>query len=150
MKKYYSPDSSIHLIVRGLMIDRDGNVILCRLKGKNWFFLPGGHVENGESARKALKRELVEEIDDHGQKVTAFIGVCENVFNHHEDILQHEINFIFQVNLADSNVESREDHIEFIAIRKDDIETTKILPIEIKDGILSWLKTKKPFLNELR
>ena len=52
--------AKIELIARGLA-RRDNDVLLClNLKG-GYAYLPGGHVEFGESAREALEREFVEE-----------------------------------------------------------------------------------------
>ncbi len=57
--KFQEPKSHIHLIARGLLL-RGDSIILCRVKGAELFFLPGGHIEDGESAKVALLRELCE------------------------------------------------------------------------------------------
>lgn len=149
MEKYNPSRSDIHFLARGLLITKEGNIILCRAKGKEWFFLPGGHIDNGESSREALIREIHEEIGDIGQKISSFIGISENIFQYDEGSLQHEINIIFEVDVSREEVESQRDHIEFVTIRSKDIKDTKILPEEIKEGILSWLKTKEPFFKEI-
>ncbi len=51
----------------GVIFDRDGNILLTRRaqdshQGGLWEF-PGGKVEEGESLREALSRELLEELD---------------------------------------------------------------------------------------
>lgn len=125
-------------------------MILCRAKGADWFFLPGGHVENGESIKNAISRELHEEIGEGDYAVSSFIGICENIFSLKEDVLQHEMNIIFEVNVPHNYIIiSKEDHIEFVNVRKNELEKYKILPIKLKEGLGEWLKNKEVFLKEI-
>ena len=149
MKKYQSRNSSIHIIARGLLFQGE-KVILCHVKDKDWFFLPGGHVEDGESARMALFRELNEEIGEAEYKITSFLGVCENVFSLGEDAFQHEINIVFKVEIPENFIVStKEDHIEFKAIKKEELTNYKILPDKLKGGLLDWIISNKPFIKEI-
>lgn len=147
--KFQGPKSHIHSIVRGLLV-RGDKIILCRVKNAKWFFLPGGHIEDGESAHASLLRELREETSISDYKITSFIGVCENIFPLEDDISQHEINIIFKVEVPlEAQVNTKEDHIEFISIAAEDLKDHKILPATLKDGLLEWLGDGKPFLKEI-
>ena len=149
MKTFHSPKSSIHVIVRGLLVQA-GNIILCRAKGQNWFFLPGGHVENGEAVRVALLRELNEEIGNADYDISSFVGVCENIFFLDDKSQQHELNIIFEVDLPKNTaVISKEEHIEFISVTKEQLLTLKILPMKLKHGLLKWFENEMPFLEEI-
>lgn len=149
MTKYESPKSHIHLIARGLLA-RGEEVILCRVKDAKWFFLPGGHIEDGESARTALLRELKEEIGEGDYNVTSFVGACENIFSLDEDTLQHEMNIVFKVEVPrEVKIGTKEDHIEFVTVAKKDLKDYKILPATLKEGLLSWIGDEKPFLKEV-
>ena len=70
--------SGIENIARGVCIS-DGHVLLCRPKGGAYSYLPGGHIEFGETGREALVREIREEL---GVEASAgrFLGVVENSF----------------------------------------------------------------------
>ena len=147
--KFQGPKSHIHSIARGLLV-RGEEIILCRVRDAKWFFLPGGHIEDGESARATLLRELHEEIGTNDYKITSFVGVCENVFPLEDGVSQHEINIIFKVDVPrEVWVNTKEDHIEFVNVAVSDLKDYKILPATLKDGLLEWLKNGKPFLKEI-
>lgn len=147
--EFQGPKSHIHLIARGLLVCGE-KIILCRVKGAKWFFLPGGHIEDGESARATLLRELQEELGLNNYKITSFIGVCENIFLLEEGVSQHEINIIFRVEIPqEASLSAKEEHIEFVSIPENDLRDYKILPSTLKDGLLEWLRYGKPFLKEI-
>ena len=66
------------IIVRAVILKR-GEILLCRSKGGRHYFLPGGLVEFNEPAKKALARELKEELNI-SIKEMFFIGAIENIF----------------------------------------------------------------------
>ena len=126
------------------------NVILCRVKDAKWFFLPGGHIEDGESAKVALLRELREEIGEGDYNIISVVGACENIFPLEEGVFQHEMNIILAVSVPDDiEPKTKEDHIEFISVAKNDLKNYKILPVNLKDGIIEWLYSNKPFFKEI-
>ena len=53
--------AGIETIARGVCI-QNGKVLLCRAKGGSTSYLPGGHIEFGETGRQALVREIKEEM----------------------------------------------------------------------------------------
>jgi 8-oxo-dGTP pyrophosphatase MutT (NUDIX family) len=127
MKEYEL--AGIESIARGVCIV-DGKILLCRAKGGKSTYLPGGHIEFGETGRDALVREVKEELGVDSF-TGAFLGVLENSF------LQHgkphaEINLIYELKLADgvdaSEVASCEDWIEFIWQDINDLDSANLLP----------------------
>ena len=94
--------AGIETIARGVCV-RDGKLLLCRAKGGSSTYLPGGHIEFGETGRQALVREVKEELGVESS-TGAFLGAVENTF------LQHgkphaEINLVYELKLGTGNGE---------------------------------------------
>ena len=118
--------SGIESIARGVAI-ADGKILLCRAKGGKTSYLPGGHIEFGETGREALEREIREELGVVA-KTGRFLGVVENSFLQHEKP-HSEINLVYEL-LFTSPVEAKavEDWIEFEWVKLEDLDSAKILP----------------------
>lgn len=102
--------AGIETIARGVLI-RDGKLLLCKAKGGATSYLPGGHIEFGETGREALVREMREEA---GVECCTkdFLGVVENSFLQHGK--KHcEINLVYSMQIDDEEITSKEDWIEF-------------------------------------
>lgn len=95
--------NKFHHIVRAVMI-KDKKLLVAEYIGHH-YFLPGGHVEVGESAENALIRELREELGVNCS-IKNFLGVIENKWEERE-VFHHEINHIFEI-------DSQELHTDFI------------------------------------
>ena len=83
----------------------------------NFYFLPGGHIEHGESAEKALLRELVEETGAQSC-IKRFLGCLEYSFEpgQNSKCHNHEYNLVFEAAAETLKVDNKllqgEKHIE--------------------------------------
>ena len=102
--------SGIETIARGVCV-RGGKLLLCRAKGGATTYLPGGHIEFGETGRQALVREVKEELGLDAE-TGAFLGVVENSFMQ-KGRPHSEINLVYELLLPDAAAEAKEDWIEF-------------------------------------
>lgn len=84
----------IECIVRGLAV-RDGRILLCRNIEHGLAYLPGGHVDPGETAAEALAREFAEECG-LTVEVGAFLLANEHIFTQRGKP-RHEWNVVFHV-----------------------------------------------------
>lgn len=118
----------------------NGKVLLAHQKGANNTFLPGGHIEAGESAESALVREVEEEI---GRKATVkkFFGAVEHLWSADSQD-HHEINLIFEITIPglerDRPPRSREDHLEFIWTEQKDLKAHNLQPYPLIDCLTNW------------
>ena len=133
--------AGIETIARGVCV-RDGKLLLCRAKGGSSTYLPGGHIEFGETGRQALVREVKEELGVESS-TGQFLGVVENAF------LQHgkphaEINLVYELTLGTGNggledwrlgglgelpaLNSQEDWIEFEWCDLNRLDEANLLP----------------------
>jgi len=127
------------LIARGAVI-RNGQVLLCQSVKHEYFYLPGGHVEFGESASVAAEREIEEEL---GVKVRAgaLALVSEGMFSAKRR--HHEVNLVFYIEHPSpwpkglSKPKSREGHIAFRWVELAAAQDLDIRPTAVK----AWLAT---------
>jgi len=120
----------IETIARGVLI-REGKILLCKAKGGKTTYLPGGHIEFGETGKVALEREMLEET---GLKASAgeFLGVVENSFMQY-GTPHNEINLIYRLSLEDvtAKVSAQEDWIDFEWCSLDKLDKANLLPAEM-------------------
>lgn len=138
-----SERKAVELLARGVLMV-DGHLLACHGKGKPISYLPGGHIEVGESARVALEREMVEEA---GLRVRAgrFLGVVEHQFvQKGRDI--SEINLVFEMTVAGvcppTPPDSLEDYIEFEWIPMDGLAGSRLEPAVVKATLPGWVMEK--------
>ena len=119
-----------HLICRAVIL-QNHHILLARQKGADNTFLPGGHIEIGESAKNALKRELKEELNFE-IKVNRYLGAVEADWEKAE-VKHYEINHIFMADIinletTNNNLTSFENHLEFKWSLVDDLDDHNLLP----------------------
>ncbi len=142
-KQIPNTSGKIEVIARGALI-RGSKVLLCQNLKHGYFYLPGGHVEFGESAAAALAREFVEECGLRVQirdLALASEGAFATKKRHH-----HEMNLVFHVEQSGGRgtgtkggehppVPSREAGIAFDWVDLAAIPETDVRPVTAK----AWL-----------
>ena len=118
--------AGIETIARGVSVV-GGRLLLCRAKGGSSTYLPGGHIEFGETGRDALLREMREET---GLDVRAgrFMGAVENSFM--QRFRPHaEINLVYEMELPEgAEVAAKEPWIEFLWVPLGELDAANLLP----------------------
>jgi 8-oxo-dGTP diphosphatase len=134
----------IEIIARALVVN-DGKVLLCENKKSKHYFLPGGHVEFGESLKAGLSREIEEEMGISGV-VGDLVGVLENTFQISGDT-NFEINIIFSTTLDTNELASQEEHIAFHWVESDSLSDLNLLPKKLPNLIKKWMENKETFFE---
>jgi 8-oxo-dGTP pyrophosphatase MutT (NUDIX family) len=130
------------IIVRAV-IRRDDQILLARQRTRSWSFLPGGHVEPGERVEAALVRELAEELATEAT-IVGFDGVVEHGYVEN-DITHHELNVVFEVDIANGKPVSQEDHLEFHWLPLGQLADADVRPELLKTALVVTGEGSLPF-----
>ena len=132
--------------VVGVMIDKNNRLLVQAVANGQFYCLPGGRVEIGESSKEALARELKEELG-FDVFVESPMFLIENFFvSARTNILAHEIGLYFRVssenaptedwNHLDTSGEVAKD-MKYKWVDLNDIANVDIRPRFLKEKLLS-------------
>lgn len=121
----------IELIARGLCVQED-KILLAYLKEKDYYFLPGGHVEYGESVLTALEREIQEEISLDAT-AEAVVQIFEHTWkNIKTNLTVHEMNFLITFAVPkEAALIAQVPHLEFVWLPVSELSNIRFLPSEL-------------------
>lgn len=142
-----SEKDKIHVLARAVIIDRD-HILLCQTQNLpiSFYFLPGGHVEHGESAQDGLLRELIEEAGATA-RIKRFLGCLEHSFEPAYSSIchNHEYNLMFEVESDDlkfgRDIPQIEAHIKLVWIPLNALAKIDLRAPSMKELVVKWLKS---------
>ena len=124
------------IVLTGIIRDKDLFLVVKRnendeLYPGGWEF-PGGHLEDGETIKEGLKRELNEEIGFDFEFNPVITHYSDEVKNKNDELIYNlEIDFIIDVCKDDIKVVLSEEHCDYKWVTKD----SELLDEYIRDKI---------------
>ncbi len=139
-----SSKNNIHVLARAVITQED-HILVCHTQDMtpNYYFLPGGHVEVGESAGAAVLRELKEEGGIEG-RIKRFLGCLEHSFDPNRGKCHsHEYNFYFEVEAKGlalhKEIPQLEPHIKLMWVPVTELSSLDFRPKPLKEMLPKWL-----------
>lgn len=138
--------NNIHVLSRGVLVNQ-GHILLCKTLDLpiSFYFLPGGHVEHGESVETTLLRELMEETGAKC-KIKRLLGCLEYSFEPGRNSIchNHEYNFIFEIESDELTIEKEipqlEAHIALVWVPLNKLTEIDFRAEPLRDLVPHWLK----------
>lgn len=131
--------SDVHLLARAV-VRSEGHVLLAQVQGATNTFLPGGHLDPGESLTRCVERELFEEFGVRS-RAGSYLGAIEHVWHDHTDQPHYEINHLFEVIAETLSVAhpptSREAHLAFLWVPLSELGAHNLEPYPLRELLCS-------------
>ncbi len=128
----------------GAIVSRGDNVLICRARTENWWYLPGGRVKVHENSREAITRELREEIGDQFRILRPI--VCAENFFGLDGVSFHEVCTFYEAEwLGGDEIIGLEGADEVFAW----IPRTGVTAIDLKPHLIKRYITNPPQTLEL-
>ena len=112
-----------------LVAERDGRLLLVRVRQNEHWYLPGGKIEEGESDQDAMRREISEELKLGGGFTDRVVGLINDDSN---EVGQVHLGVIHLVELESADVQPGE-----AAIVQLEFVTPEAL-VEGREQLESW------------
>ncbi len=112
------PDYLYRVSIKGIILNDTGEVLLVKENGRDWWDLPGGGMDHGESIKAAIARELKEEVNLKGDFTYRIVHVDEPGLLERSRILQIRLVFIVVPEIMDFEPGEDGDEVAFLSLEK--------------------------------
>lgn len=107
-------DYLFRISIKCLIRNANGDVLVVKEAGRDWWDLPGGGMDHGENLRSAIARELKEEVNLGGSFSYRVIYVDEPAYLRVHDFWQLRLVFEVQPENLHFSIGRDADEVEFI------------------------------------
>ena len=107
-------DSLIRVTLKAVILDDKGQVLVVKEHGRDWWDIPGGGIDHGETIKEALSRELLEEVSYKGDFEYEVLIAEDPNYLESLNLYQMRITFLVKPKTIDFAVGDDGDEIQFI------------------------------------
>ncbi|SBV93687.1 conserved hypothetical protein [uncultured Dysgonomonas sp.] len=122
----------------GLVVTKNSQLLLAYSRNKNAWYLPGGKIDEGETSKEALVREIKEELNIELQpdKIESYKLISASAYGEDSDLIMKQDTFRYDL------TEEIEPSQEIAAVKYFDLEMYKKEPAQVP-GVLKVFKFLK-------
>lgn len=111
-----SSDYLYRLSLKAVIRNDRGEVLAVKESGRDWWGLPGGGIDHGETITEGLRRELFEEIGLTGDFTSKIISFAETATPVERiNVLQHRLVFEVLTNQTVFEAGEDADEVQFVS-----------------------------------
>ena len=107
-------DSLIRVSVKAVILDGEGRTLVVKESGRDWWDIPGGGIEHGETLKEALARELYEEVSLEGDFEYETLLAEDPRYIEAHNLYQMRITFLVKPHSMIFSKGSDSDEVQFI------------------------------------
>ncbi len=107
-------DSLIRVTLKAVIVDEDGRTLVVKENGRDWWDIPGGGIDHGETIKEALRRELREEVSFSGDFEYETLLAEDPHYLESLNLYQMRITFLVEPDSFEFSAGDDGDEIQFI------------------------------------
>ena len=107
-------DSLIRVSLKAVILDERGRTLVVKENGRDWWDIPGGGIEHGETLKEALARELYEEVSLEGDFEYETLLAEDPRYIEAHNLYQMRITFLVKPHSMIFSKGSDSDEVQFI------------------------------------
>jgi 8-oxo-dGTP pyrophosphatase MutT (NUDIX family) len=107
-------DSLIRVTLKAVILDDKGRILVVKERGRDWWDIPGGGIDHGETIGQALKRELCEEVSFQGDFDFEVLLAEDPHYLENLNLYQMRITFLVKPNLMVFEKGVDGDEVQFV------------------------------------
>jgi 8-oxo-dGTP pyrophosphatase MutT (NUDIX family) len=100
--------------LKAVIFNDDGQVLVVKERGRDWWDIPGGGIDHGEAIKEALARELNEEVSLQGDFTYMVLLAEDPRYLGGHNFYQMRITFLVRPNKLSFGVGKDSDEVKFV------------------------------------
>lgn len=107
-------DSLFRVTLKAVILNPSGETLVVKESGRDWWDIPGGGIDHGETVKQALSRELREEVSYAGEFEFETLLAEDPVYLESLNLYQMRITFLVKPNSLTFSAGDDGDEVQFI------------------------------------